>query len=577
MRILFMLFVLTICLYSEKQLIILKDSSKIIGEITSYPEFVVVSQNKNHMVIPKNYLKSSIKYNDPQVTQEIEDEILKNLSKNRYSFIKKNLKDEYYKCLIFEISKSIEKDKLKYQQSIGLTNTVEYSVSFYENVCKATIKAKSPYIILMLNEIKKHPDVMVFRNCLNLLRNSYQQAHIFFLFSLIRQKQSIITTYNILQKINQKKSVGSILLKYFNTNINIQDEDAGLIILLGKIKYKRAVSILHRYSKSSNRAISLAAIDSLGILATSDAISKLYSLTENKDLVYKRKAIYALGKTQNAKVIPKLISFLDDSSDLVRESSHWALRNVTGQKYPLQKALWESWWVRNKENAYAISELTSNLYSVSEENIVSTLQELAKYRDINTLHIVEDLMFHRSAKIRRQACLYLEKLNYREFFGVLISLFEQEPEEINKRLIHTILKRQSKIQLEQDPYLWKKWWEAQPLHYNDSEEGLLELLETGEGDLLDAAIQQLGNIKSRKAAAPLRALMQKYKLTIELQKKIIKTLRKIRDWESIPLLIELLNEKDKNLQILSYSTLLTITKQDFENDYNTWYHWYREK
>lgn len=567
-------FAILTCLLAQQHLVTLKDHSTIFGVTRKYPKFIVVSTNKNNIVIPQYYIKSVKEYEEVSIDSKTQEYIDKIVSRSS-SISRKNFEEEEFRYLVHKVKEAVKKDTEEYEKSIGKTNEVIYNASFFREICEAAISQKTIYFVAILHEVKKHPDISIYNKCLGLFRTSSKNSHIFYLLSLVQQKQNIISVYNILKSIHKKnRVVGSILVQYFKQVTNITEEDSGLLDLLGQIKYEGGFYTLRRFTKSQNRVLALAAIESLGELATSSSISVLQNLLNSKNLIYKRKAIYALGKTQETKVIPDLVPLLEDPSALVAQSAHWSLCSITGENYPPKKNIWESWWRKEQENQIVVSKLMSDLYGDSQQ-IITTLRSLAKYKSRRTIAKVEDLMFDQSPQIRREACLYLEKLDYPLFLDVLIDLFDQESDSINQNLIHTILKRQSKCNLEKDPYLWRKWWEAQPIHYNGSEEGLLELLKVREESLLVAAIEELGDIKSQKAAEPLRELLKKHYTQIELQKKIIKALRKIRDYQSVPLLIDLLN--NQNLKMLSYSALLTITKQRFANDHSVWFKWYNKK
>ena len=567
-------FAILTCLLAQQHLVTLKDHSTIFGVTRKYPEFLVVSTNGNNIVIPQYYIKSVKEYEEASIGSKTKKSIDEIVSRS-FSISRKNFEEEEFRYLVYKVKEAVNKDTEEYEKSIGKTNEVMYNVSFYREICEVAISQKTAYFVGILHEVKKHPDISIYNKCLALFRTSSKYSHIFYLLSLVQQKQNIISVYNILKSIHKKnRVVGSVLVQYFKQVTNITEEDSGLLALLGQIKYDSGFYTLRRFAKSQNRILALAAIESLGELATTNSISVLQNLLNSENLIYKRKAIYALGKTQETAVIPDLVPLLENPSTLVVQSVHWSLCNITGEKYPPKKSIWESWWRKEQENQVIVSRLMSNLYG-DPQQIITTLRDLAKYKSRRTISKVEDLMFNESPQIRREACLYLEKLGYPLFPDVLIDLFDQEPDSMNQNLIHTILKRQSKCHLEKDPYLWRKWWEAQPIHYNGSEEGLLELLKVHEESLLAVAIEELGDIKSQKAAEPLRNLLKKHYTKIELQKKIIKALRKIRDYQSIPLLIDLLN--DESLKTLSYSALLTITKERFANKHSVWLKWYNKK
>ena len=204
----------------------------------------------------------------------------------------------------------------------------------------------------------------------------------------------------------------------------------------------------------------IAAAVGLGSLGfdESNICEKLRLLLDSERARLRKQAALALGKLQDIESVETLIEFLDDENRGVSGNAYWALKNITGLRFPPESQRWKIWWKNESENALEKRrQLLLTLRTGSRKEMLGALRDAGKIRlgKKEVVGILVDFLEHGDPEIRKLSCLSLARLKARNALTKILPLLTEHNLEV-KEAAHSALKEITGIDLPPDPDEWEK-------------------------------------------------------------------------------------------------------------------------
>lgn len=208
-----------------------------------------------------------------------------------------------------------------------------------------------------------------------------------------------------------------------------------IINFLGLTKSRVAADMVSGYLNDWDVSVKKAAISSLGKLGFSnDAVcSALRKFLDDRDPRLKKEAALALGRLQDLESVEPLMTLLKDKDRGVQGNALWALRKISGLKFPLNYQRWKIWWDRESQETMARKdELLSKLRDGTREELLDAIDKLAGIRlgRKQVLNAFRGLLNHGDPEVRRAVCSALGTINAKEAVPQLIELLDDSSEPV---------------------------------------------------------------------------------------------------------------------------------------------------
>lgn len=147
-------------------------------------------------------------------------------------------------------------------------------------------------------------------------------------------KEEILTLYK-----QGRVNMESLLARFKAAEYKEQIAD-----VLSKIGGETALDALQQLLKEGDNKDKAFALRALATHQRVEDAEIAADLLDDKDVDVRREACYFLGKVKHGPSVRALLGLLDDDEEVVSESAHWALRQITGQTYARDIPLWNQWW-----------------------------------------------------------------------------------------------------------------------------------------------------------------------------------------------------------------------------------------
>lgn len=126
-----------------------------------------------------------------------------------------------------------------------------------------------------------------------------------------------------------------------------------------------------------------------------------------------RTSLVTVAQMGDDEAVPDLIELLEDDEAAVRDSAHWALRQITGLGITAEPERWRTWFAA--EQAWFQErgmDLRAHLGRASSKQVVAAIAELAqhRWRRHETAREIHELLLHDDPVLRQLACSVLGQL-----------------------------------------------------------------------------------------------------------------------------------------------------------------------
>jgi len=295
----------------------------------------------------------------------------------------------------------------------------------------------------------------------------------------IGDSDSIKTLVNVLKgedstmSLKALQSITAILqanqseYKLFQTLENLARESESalkrqILDCLGSSKSRLAVEIilsfLGDWEDGNVRLSAVAAIGRLGFCESSicEAIKPLLS-GESDHL--RREAALSLGRLQDLESVEALMVLLNDESAGVRGNAYWALKNITGLRFPANKQRWNIWWKNESDKARKErEEILSKLMTGTRQEMLDALSKAGQIKlgRKEVINVLIEFVEHGDPAVRKLTCGALASLKAREAASKLLRILADPQQEV-VQAAHSALKEITGLDLPADR---KKWDEA---------------------------------------------------------------------------------------------------------------------
>jgi HEAT repeat protein len=273
-------------------------------------------------------------------------------------------------------------------------------------------------------------------------------------------------------KNTARKALTSILMKeadnpapYQALHSAISSLEPGIKIevasILGSTNSIYAVPILLELIREWEKPrVRIAAVTALGRLGISrESVCKpLRELLENKEPHMRREAALALGRLEDIESVAKLIELLEDEHGGVRGNAHWALKRISGLRFPLKHTRWELWRTDEFEaNKTERAAYLQQLKSGTREEKIEAINKLVVIR-LGRLGIASallDFIDFGAPTVREAVCKALGALKVKQAVPKLISRLE-DTHGPAAQAAHEALKRITGRELPRRKDAWQK-------------------------------------------------------------------------------------------------------------------------
>jgi HEAT repeat protein len=205
----------------------------------------------------------------------------------------------------------------------------------------------------------------------------------------------------------------------------------------------------------------VAAVIAVGRLGFNDddTCIEVRRLLKSEDTQVKREAALALGRLQDLESVDSLIGLLKDENRGIRKNAHWALRSITGLRFPDNYTRWKVWW--DKESGKHKKQRESLMFKLrtgTNEEKLEVIDKLAGIR-LGTKKITVVLLEQMASgdkRIRIKACKALAGMNARDAVPDLIRNLDEIDMSVQKA-VHSALKTITGQDLPPERKQWEKW------------------------------------------------------------------------------------------------------------------------
>jgi HEAT repeat protein len=343
--------------------------------IISRKEFPEPGKEKGIVVITlhtgKKYKGTVVDANEEIISIEIPETGRKTLMRSKI----KNILTERDKELPVTISRTHGRFALLVIQ------LDEKSISLAE-FKKQLVKLSSPVVSSLLRYLSMKPKTALINLSVEVIlqfKNETTINHLVYLMAVTTTEVQL-AIINALGKIGDSnavealvqimlgdnKQLGSLAERAVRTILQKNPEDSNLINVLhnaaksaepiGKIRilnclgFSRSrlaagalLEFLGEWEKNTVKRTALTALGKLGFRESS-ICKAIRPFLKHKDDQVRKEAALALGRLQDFESGKELIELLKDKNRGVRKNTYWALRNITGLKFPLHYDRWKIWW-----------------------------------------------------------------------------------------------------------------------------------------------------------------------------------------------------------------------------------------
>lgn len=230
---------------------------------------------------------------------------------------------------------------------------------------------------------------------------------------------------------------------------------------LGSSDSHLAVDVLLEFTTDRESSVKTAAIVSLGMLGFGESriCAAIRHFLQDEAAQVRREAALALGRLQDIESMKELISLLDDKNRGVQANTHWALKNITGLRFPPNAARWKHWWNNELQKQKADRDaLLQQLRYGTRKEIVEAIDRLTALR-LGKKEIIRaflDSMTYGDTEIRVKICQALGNMKAREAVGELIEILD-DPYPPITNAAHKALRAITGKDLPAESSAWKEW------------------------------------------------------------------------------------------------------------------------
>jgi len=141
-----------------------------------------------------------------------------------------------------------------------------------------------------------------------------------------------------------------------------------------------------------------------------------------------KQAALTAGKLEDHDALEPLIALLDHEDPGVRASAHWALKQVTGMRFPEESRRWTAWY---RAEARWFEDEAPELFAeldAPDPRILHALNELARrrYQRPTLAGEVERVLDHDNARIRKMGCSVLRGIGGSAELPALVRRLDDE-------------------------------------------------------------------------------------------------------------------------------------------------------
>lgn len=116
--------------------------------------------------------------------------------------------------------------------------------------------------------------------------------------------------------------------------------------VLGKLGNEAALDALSRLLQEGEAPEKIAALQALGAFRRTDDGAYAAGLLDHANPFLRKEASLFLGRMKYGPAVLDLIATLEDEDASVGSGALWSLRQITGETYGADTALWKTWWER---------------------------------------------------------------------------------------------------------------------------------------------------------------------------------------------------------------------------------------
>ncbi len=208
-------------------------------------------------------------------------------------------------------------------------------------------------------------------------------------------------------------------------------------------------------------SVKVTAVISIGKLGFDEpaACTEVRRLLKSEDTQVKREAALALGRLQDIDSVDSLITLLQNDNRGIRKNAYWALKNITGLRFPDNYTRWKVWWdsesgkYRKKREA-----LLNVLRTGTNDERLKAIDKLTAIR-FGSKQITTALLSQITSgdkRIRIKACEALGSIGARDAVPDLVKQLDDIEQSVQKAA-HSALKAITGQNLPQDMKEWEKW------------------------------------------------------------------------------------------------------------------------
>jgi HEAT repeat protein len=226
-----------------------------------------------------------------------------------------------------------------------------------------------------------------------------------------------------------------------------------------------AAVLLEFLGEWEKTSVKRAVINAIGVLCFADSgiCSAIRPFLKHKNKQLRKEAALTLGKLQDLESGKGLISLLKDKDKGVRGNAYWALKKITGLKFPPSYDRWKDWWDKeykkiNDERKALLKQLHSN----TPRKMIKAIPKLAGVqlcRKEIASALLEYITYGNS-DIQIEVCKALGRMKAREAVPKLVERLSDYDDKV-AAAAHKALQAITGKKLPASKVEWQKWLASQ--------------------------------------------------------------------------------------------------------------------
>ncbi len=234
-----------------------------------------------------------------------------------------------------------------------------------------------------------------------------------------------------------------------------------IVSCLGKSDSEYASPLLGECLDDREVPVKLTALIGLGKLRPTDPtiLRKIREFLKEKDFQLRREAALTLGRLGDIESAPKLVELLKDENRGVSANAHWALKNISGLRYPLNYERWKFWLDNELKKLLAEREaLVAKVRSGDDKEKTKAIGPLSRIRlkRNETINLLLPLTDYGVSEVRKEVCAALGVMKSRKAVPDLIRRLDDWDKTV-RDAAHHALQQITGEKLPPDRDKWIKW------------------------------------------------------------------------------------------------------------------------